>query len=301
MTGRGELLPSAGLAIGAGVWGLYWIPVRAIEQAGVPAAWTGPVIFTASLVVLLPFLLSRLGVLVRNWHSIMLPGLLSGFAFALYIGSLNQTDVVRAILLFYMSPLWSTLLGMVVLRERLTSNRVIALILAFSGLYVVLVVESGLPIPRNSGDWYALLSGLCWSVATVRLFQDGARNVPEKVGVFILFALVMSIALVLWEQGDLRQMPTLPILMPAFYWILAIALLQLPVTFLTIWPATILSPARVGMLLMVEVLVGVASAAVLTDEPFGLREITGAVLIVTAGIVEVARRQTVVASDLPHG
>ncbi len=301
MTGRGELLPSAGLAIGAGVWGLYWIPVRAIEQAGVQAAWTGPVIFTASLVVLLPFLLSRLGVLVRNWHGIMLPGLLAGFAFALYIGSLNQTDVVRAILLFYMSPLWSTLLGMVVLRERLTSNRILALILAFSGLYVVLVVESGLPIPRNSGDWYALLSGLCWSVATVRLFQDGARNVPEKVGVFILFALVMSIALVLWEQGDLRQMPSLPMLMPAFYWILAIALLQLPVTFLTIWPATILSPARVGMLLMVEVLVGVASAALLTDEPFGLREITGAVLIVTAGVVEVARRQTVVASDLPHG
>ncbi len=301
MTGRGELLPSAGLAIGAGVWGLYWIPVRAIEQAGVQAAWTGPVIFTASLVVLLPFLLSRLGVLIRNWHGIMLPGLLAGFAFALYIGSLNQTDVVRAILLFYMSPLWSTLLGMVVLRERLTSNRVLALILAFSGLYVVLVVESGLPIPRNSGDWYALLSGLCWSVATVRLFQDGARNVPEKVGVFILFALVMSIALVLWEQGDLRQMPTLPMLMPAFYWILAIALLQLPVTFLTIWPATILSPARVAMLLMVEVLVGVASAALLIDEPFGLREITGAVLIVTAGVVEVSRRQTVVASDLPHG
>ncbi len=301
MTGRGELLPSAGLAIGAGVWGLYWIPVRAIEQAGVQAAWTGPVIFTASLVVLLPFLLSRLGVLIRNWHGIMLPGLLAGFAFALYIGSLNQTDVVRAILLFYMSPLWSTLLGMVVLRERLTSNRVLALILAFSGLYVVLVVESGLPIPRNSGDWYALLSGLCWSVATVRLFQDGARNVPEKVGVFILFALVMSIALVLWEQGDLRQMPTLPMMMPAFYWILAIALLQLPVTFLTIWPATILSPARVAMLLMVEVLVGVASAALLIDEPFGLREITGAVLIVTAGIVEVSRRQTVVASDLPHG
>ncbi len=275
--------------------------MRAIEQAGVQAAWTGPVIFTASLVVLLPFLLSRLGVLIRNWHGIMLPGLLAGFAFALYIGSLNQTDVVRAILLFYMSPLWSTLLGMVVLRERLTSNRVLALILAFSGLYVVLVVESGLPIPRNSGDWYALLSGLCWSVATVRLFQDGARNVPEKVGVFILFALVMSIALVLWEQGDLRQMPTLPMLMPAFYWILAIALLQLPVTFLTIWPATILSPARVAMLLMVEVLVGVASAALLIDEPFGLREITGAVLIVTAGIVEVSRRQTVVASDLPHG
>ena len=36
---------------------------------------------------------------------------------------LNLTDVVRAILLFYMSPLWSTLLGVLVLKEQLTVNR----------------------------------------------------------------------------------------------------------------------------------------------------------------------------------
>ena len=41
--------------------------------------------------------------------------------------------------------------------EQLTLNRVIALLLAFAGLYIVLVVENGLPWPRNTGDWFALL------------------------------------------------------------------------------------------------------------------------------------------------
>ena len=45
------------------------------------------------------------------------------------------------------------------------------------------------------------------------------------------------------------------------------------------------------MLLLAEVLVGVGSAAILLDEPFGLREISGAVLIVLAGVVEVMRQQ----------
>ena len=60
-------------------------------------------------------------------YSGMLPGLLAGSAFALYIASINLTEVVRAILLFYMTPLWSTLLGVLVLRERLTANRIVAL------------------------------------------------------------------------------------------------------------------------------------------------------------------------------
>lgn len=288
---RSDLLPSVALTCGAALWGLYWIPIRGIEQAGVAAFWTGPAIFAASTLLFIPLLLLRFRNFVAHWRHILLPGLLAGFAFALYIASLNLTDVVRAILLFYLSPLWSTLLGMMLLQERLTGNRVVALVLAFCGLYVVLVVENGLPWPRNTGDWFALLSGLCWSIATVKLFQDGTRLVLEKVITFVACALFMSLLLVLWQQGDLGGMPDLVTLRAAWFWLLLIGVLMLPITWLTIWPATMLSPGRVGMLLLAEVLVGVTSAALLLDEPFGMRELAGAVLIVTAGVVEVMRQQ----------
>jgi drug/metabolite transporter (DMT)-like permease len=288
---RGDLLPSIALAFGASLWGLFWIPIRGIEQAGVHAFWTGPVIFGASSLLFLPYILLRYRNFVAHWRHILIPGLLSGFAFALYIASLNLTDVVRAILLFYMSPLWSTLLGILILKERLTLNRVIALALAFCGLYVVLVVEGGLPIPRNTGDWFALISGLCWSVASVKLFQDGAQMIMEKVTIFVVFALLMSLMLLFWNQGGLQGMPEFTTLTKSWYWILTIAVVMMPICYLTIWPAAVLSPGRVGMLLLAEVLVGVASAAILTDEQFGLREMTGAVLIVSAGVVEVMRQQ----------
>jgi len=290
---RGDLLPSIAIAVGAAFWGLYWIPIRGIEQAGVHAYWTGPVIFGASSLLFIPIVLIRWRNYVAHWRHILLPGLLAGSAFSLYIASLNLTDVVRAILLFYMSPLWSTLLGIVVLKERLTANRVIGLLLAFCGLYIVLIAENGLPIPRNTGDWFALISGLCWSFASVKLFQDGAQMIIEKVTVFVIFALLMSLLLVIWQQGSLEGMPQLSSLDKAWYWILVIALSMLPITYLTIWPATVLSPGRVGMLLMVEVIVGVASAAILTDEQFGARELAGTVLIISAGVVEVLRQQKI--------
>jgi drug/metabolite transporter (DMT)-like permease len=290
---RGDLLPSIAIAVGAAFWGLYWIPIHGIERAGVHAFWTGPVIFGASSLLFIPFLLLRWRNYVAHWRHILLPGLLAGSAFALYIASLNLTDVVRAILLFYMSPLWSTLLGIVILKERLTANRVIGLLLAFCGLYIVLIAENGLPIPRNTGDWFALISGLCWSFASVKLFQDGAQMIVEKVTLFVVFALLMSLLLVVWQQGNLEGMPQLSDLDRAWYWILIIALSMLPITYLTIWPATVLSPGRVGMLLMVEVIVGVVSAAILTDEQFGMRELAGTVLIISAGVVEVLRQQRI--------
>lgn len=290
---RSDLPPSLALAAGAALWGLYWIPVRGIDQAGVTPFWNGPVIFGASALLFLPLVVLRRRHFAAHWHHTLLPGVLAGGAFALYIASLNLTDVVRAILLFYLSPVWSTVLGIVVLRERLTGNRVLGLLLAFSGLYVVLVVESGLPLPRNIGDWFALLSGMCWSIASVRLFQDGARYIVEKVTIFVFIALLLSLLLMLWHDGGLKGMPGSAELVRGWYWIALVAVLMLPITYLTIWPATLLSPGRVGMLLMVEVIVGVASAALLAGETFGIREFVGALLVISAGVVEVLRPQTI--------
>lgn len=297
-SGRADLLPSLALAFGAALWGLYWIPIRGIEAGGVDAYWTGPVIFGATSLLFLPLVITRLPVIVSHWNNILLPGLMAGLAFALYIASISLTDVVRALLLFYMTPLWSTLLGILVLGERLNPNRILALGLAFAGLYVVLVVENGLPVPRNAGDWCALGSGMLWSVSSVKLFQDGARNLVEKVMVFVFCGLLTGTVLALLQPGGLETLPTLSSLVAGWPWLLVVAAMTLPVCYLTIWPASVLSPVRVGMLLMIEVVVGVISAAMLTAEPFGPREIGGTLLILLAGVVEVARQQRVVDSSM---
>lgn len=290
---RPDLLPSLAIAFSAALWGLFWLPVRAIEDAGVSAGWTGPVIFAAVTVVFLPAALWRWRRFAGQGFNLLTAGALAGAAFSLYATSFHMTDVVRALLLFYMTPVWSTLLGVVVLRERLSLNRLLALGLGFCGLMVVLGAGVEFPWPRRAGDWLALAAGLCWSLGSVRLFQGGGGLIFEKTFLFVLSALVLSVVLALLPLEIDRSLPSLPVLVGVWPWITALAVFLLPATYLTIWPATVLSPARVGILFMAEIVVGVGSAAVLTEEAFGLREAAGTALILSAGVVEVLRPQRV--------
>ena len=57
-----------------------------------------------------------------------------GAAFTFYANGLVQTSVIRATLLFYLSPIWSTIIGIIWLNERLTIARVISIIVALIGL-----------------------------------------------------------------------------------------------------------------------------------------------------------------------
>ncbi len=292
-TKRKDLLPSLGILIAAIMWGVFWIPVREVESVGIGAVWTSVLIFSASAIAFFPMVVIRWKIMVRGARSIVMAGFLSGLAFALYTIALNLTDVVRVILLFYMTPLWSTLLGIFILKEKLTINRVTGLILAFSGLMVVLGAGYQIPVPSGLGDWLALLSGLIWSFASVKLFQGGAGMLLEKVFLFVFFALLCSILFALLPLGQEISIPDPNLLRDVWVWVFVIAILMFPMTFLTIWPTTLLSPGRVGMLLMADVVAGVISAAILTDETFGYRELTGTLLIVSAGIVEVVRQQTI--------
>jgi drug/metabolite transporter (DMT)-like permease len=286
---RSDLWPTISVILAAAMWGLFWIPVRSVEAAGIDPVWSGILIFASGTVVLLPMVLVRWRIMLRHSKHFFWAGLFSGFTFALYTISINLTDVVRVLLLFYLTPLWSTLLGIVVLGERLTLNRVLALVLAATGLCIVLGIDYRFPLPENLGDWLALISGFTWSIASVKLFQGSADYVIEKAFLFVFFGFVFSVALALLPLGIESVQPSLELIADAKIPIAILAIMMLPLAFLTIWPCTLLSPARVGMLYMLDVVVGVVSAALLTDEVFGAREMIGTILILSAGVVEVMR------------
>ena len=52
---------TAGLALmlGGALWGFVWIPLRALEDAGLPGAWAGMLIYVGALALLSPLLLFR--------------------------------------------------------------------------------------------------------------------------------------------------------------------------------------------------------------------------------------------------
>jgi drug/metabolite transporter (DMT)-like permease len=80
-------------------------------------------------------------------------------------------------------------------------------------------------------------------------------------------------------------------IMPMMPWIILFGLVFfVPPNFLVLWAAQRIDSARVGILLMTEVLLGTLSAAMLSGDPFSLSVGIGMALIIGAALLEVFRR-----------
>ncbi len=300
---RNDIWPSIAIMVSSASWGLFWLPLRHIEESGIHALWTGPVIFAALAIVFLPFVFWRWRNFVAIWKDFIIAGVFTGTAFALYAVSLNMTEVVCALLLFYVSPVWSTILGLLFLGERMNINRLLGVVMGIGGLVIILGDGFSFPFPQKAGDWFALISGMCWSLGSFRLFQGGKSYIFEKTFSFVFWAVVVGAALAVLPLGIESDSPRLEQIQSVWIWIAGVTLFLIPASWMIIWPATVLSPARIGILFMAEAIAGITSAALLTDEPFGTREIAGTLLVIGAAIVEIARppdpRQNKMAEKLP--
>jgi drug/metabolite transporter (DMT)-like permease len=284
------VLLSIAVAFCGGMWGVFWYPMRWLEEAGVGGGWVSLVFNAVALLSPLPWMLRR-----SAWDGLsgqLLTGLLLGSAFTLYTVSLVMTDVIHAILLFYLTPVWSTLGGWLFLGNRLTVTRAAAMILGLAGMVCILGGETWLPLPRNEGDVVALVSGMLWAAGTLRSYAAPHPGVAQPVFAFSLGGLLSSAAVLLIAEGLGSPLSQTGALVQAMPLMVAIALVMyVPPNFMILWAAQRIDPGRVGILLMTEVLVGAISAALFSGEPFGIMVFAGTALIVSAGLVEVLGRR----------
>ena len=267
------------------VWGLFWIPLRAMEEAGLHNLWITTIYFTVPALCMLPILGLRWRATWRGGLTLQLTVLVSGAALALYSASIVFTDVVRALMLFYLMPVWGILLARVVLNERITAIRVVAMGLAALGILTLFGLGTGIPIPRNIGDWMGLAAGMLWAVAMVRIRMHEEHGAAELTIGFFLWGLILSLGFALAvapsHVPSLEQTgPVLPLLIGF------VVLLVIPGSYAALWGPKFLNPGVTGLLFMTEFVVGTISAALLAGEPFGIREFLGVTLIAAASLFE---------------
>ena len=276
--------PEIAIVVSGALWGLYWIPVRYLEARNVDALWTTLGLFVVGLALLAPIVVRYRPARAAFTTRMLTTGLLTGASFVLYSFSIALTDVVTAILLFYLSPVWATVLGRLLLAERFTGSRIVALALGLGGLWVVLGGESGVPLPRNPGDWCALVAGITWAFGSLRVHQDTAiSSVAHVTSLFIGGTAVTAVVALL----PITDVPAPLVTALAAAIVSIVAVLSVVSACGILWGARLVSPGRTGLLMMMEVLTGLASAAALAGELFGMVQIVGAGLIVTAALVEV--------------
>src|SRR5699024_6989368 len=122
------------------LWGYGWVPMKA------GLAYMGPAMFTAlrfivgAVTLLIVAGIMGLGIPSKKyWKHLIIVGLLQTAAvFLLVMYGLNLVDAGKSSVLLYSMPLWSSLLAIPYLKEKLSSKQMTGLGLGMLGLLTIL-------------------------------------------------------------------------------------------------------------------------------------------------------------------
>jgi drug/metabolite transporter (DMT)-like permease len=293
--------PEIIVCMAAAIWGLFWVPLRAFESHGLSPAWVIICQFIAPLIFMLPFALVRLLRRLPAGMGQYRTALLVGGGIVMYCESLLLTDVIRALILFYAMPAWGTLVEVGLMGRKMTLWRGMALVLSLCGLLAIVGPNDDLALSMNTGDALALLAGIVFTFGAMRIRQAPGTSVFEQVFAFFFFSSITALLFLLLPLADPGQIPRPAKLIALVPWIVLMAVgILIPAMWGLYWGSRFVDPGRLGILLQIEVVVGIGSAALFAAEPFGYREALGSILVISAGLIEiVANKERQLAGDLP--
>jgi drug/metabolite transporter (DMT)-like permease len=273
------------LAVGAilfsaAMWGLIWYPMRLLEQVGMPVVWTTLVAYIAAALTATVHLLWIRKRLQHYWPpTLWALALAAGLTNLAFLVALIEGEVVRVMLLFYLSPLWSVLLGHWWLGERISRQSLMMILIAMSGTFMMLWhPEIGFPWPHGLADWLALFASFMFSVNNV--LSRKLAVVPMEIKTFTVYwgVVIVAIAVLFLQQATLPQVSLNIWLMVAVFGGLAFVSMTVAV----LYGLARIAVFRAAILMLFELLVAAISAWLLTDESMSGAEWLGGALIFIA-------------------
>lgn len=273
-----------GLLFGAMCWGIVWYPYRIMAEAGVSGAVSS--FYTYAIATLIAGLY-----FARHWRSIFkLPlsifwlGIIAGWTNLSYVLAVIDGEVMRVMLLFYLSPLWTLILAHFLLDEKPHLAGVIAIAASLLGAYIMLndSTSGGFPMPKNSAEWLALSSGFGFSLTNVITRKSIHLSLLAKSFSIWIGVIVFSVLAVPFMQ--------LPFTPPSAFslsnWLVmgVIALLLVAATFFVQYGVTKIEATRASVLFLFELVVAAIASFYLVNERMDFHEWVGGGLIVLAAV-----------------
>ena len=284
MPANQNVFPVAGILSGALVWGLIWYPYRVLQEAGV----SGPL---ATLITYLLAMLCGAFMLPRVWRELPKAGwwaaglvLSAGWSNLGYVLAMLHGEVMRVLLLFYLSPLWTILFSRWLLGERLNRYGYLVIALSFSGAVIMLwKPQLGLPLPQNPSEWIGLSAGMSFAFSNVVSRRAAHLTVESKSYSVLLGTVLLTVPLLWWQGG----MPGQVLAVGADNWLILCLLgITLCATGYAVqFGVTNLLSNRAMLLFLFELVVAAVSSYFLADEAMRLRDWLGALLIVSASLL----------------
>jgi len=270
------------LVYAATLWGLVWYPYRLLDQAGVGGIASSLFSYATPL-LLLGWLHGRALHAARgHWLWLSALGLAAGWTNLAYVLAVLEGEVVRVLLLFYLSPLWTVLFARFLLHEKLNRAGWAVMALAAGGALAMLWQPGDWPLPRNYAEWLGLSAGVMFAASNVISrhldgVTEGAKAVSIWAGVAVLT--VIGLALKPAELDFMAGAETATWLL-----LLGVGLAIGSMTYAVQYGLARVPANQAIVIFLFELVVAAVAAYFLSDERMGVQEWVGAAMIITASL-----------------
>ncbi len=277
-------LPENTLAIAcvlfsASIWGLIWYPLRLLNDAGMSGLWSSFVMYLAAAVLSIPILIKQYQFVFRLNLSLLALAVAAGITNVAFVVALIEGEVMRVMLLFYLSPIWTVLLGHWWLKETLSVKAIAMFVIAMFGSVIMLWnPEMGLPWPSGLADSLALLAGIAFSVNNVLIRKLASLPMAIKTAFVWWGVVAVSLFTIFWQHEPIPAVSTQVWLNAWLLGWLAIAI----VTIAILYGVAKMPVYRSAVIMLFELVVAAISAWLLTNEIMSLQEWGGGLLILLA-------------------
>ena len=268
--------------VAATLWGLYWIPLRFLDNSGISGLWASVLIYFVSFLFIFPRFYSLRADFYASKTLYTLLAIFAGWTNLGFVLALLEGEVVRVMILFYLSPVWATLLAFFILNERLKKRNIFALVLAVAGVFLISWhPEIEFMKSFDRADFYAISSGLAFAVTNIIVRRIGGLTHTVKMCSAWFGVIVLA------GCGILLTQDSFPIV--TLNNVLLIIVLGFPLMIIMTWTAQYavsnLPIYLSSVLFLFEIIVGAVSAVMLANELITVIQFIGIAMILSAGLI----------------
>jgi drug/metabolite transporter (DMT)-like permease len=282
-----SILPQRTLAIGslvyaATLWGLVWYPYRLLNDAGVGGIASSFFSYGIPLLLMGWWHGRALCNARGHWLWLSALGLAAGWTNLAYVLAVLEGEVVRVLLLFYLSPLWTVLFSRFLLHEKLNRAGWAVMALAAGGGLTMLWQPGEWPLPANYAEWLALSAGVAFAMSNV--ISRHLDGVAEGAKAVIVWAgvVVLTLIALLFKPAELDFMTTAET--QTWLLLVGVALVIGSMTYAVQYGLARVPANQAIVIFLFELVVAAVAAYFLSAERMDLREWIGAAMIVTASL-----------------
>jgi drug/metabolite transporter (DMT)-like permease len=276
-----------GLLFGAVCWGVIWYPYRLLQEAGIFGVASS--FYTYSVAVALGSVL-----FLRDWRGmfnqpkiVFLLALCAGWTNLSYVLAVIDGEVMRVMLLFYLSPLWTLILAHYWLKERIELHGVVTIAISLLGAFIMLTnvfanKRSWLPVPQNNAEWLAFSAGVGFACTNVISRKSIHLSVATKSMSVWLGAVFVALMLMLIQTASMPMPTTLDLM--TWGVILVIAVILIAATLFVQYGVTKITATRASVIFLFELVVAAIASYYFANEVMEPHEWLGGFLIVAAAL-----------------